>query len=123
MSSIGLASVDTYAEVLKKLLARAKNVKPTASIEPALVASDFGDTVGNIGKQSDGASVAKSQAHYAAIETACRNIFYDLLVRSFAHASDASLLMIDQGINNYRRIILQRNLEFTRHCFHLVGPR
>ena len=81
MSSHGIASVDTYSTAIKNLLDRARDLKPTLGIEPALSASDFAGGIEEIGKLSDGPFIANSQAHYAAIETACRNIFYDLLVR------------------------------------------
>lgn len=84
MSSHGIASVDTYSAAMKNLLDRARCLKMEPGIEPPLSASDFAGEVEEIGKLSGGSFIANSQAHYAAIETACRNIFYDLLVRPFA---------------------------------------
>lgn len=72
--------MDTYAAAIVELLDRARVVKPNTHIEPALTASDFGGGIEEIGQLSNDSFVANSQAHYAAIETACRNIFYDLLV-------------------------------------------
>ena len=80
MSSNGVTSVDTYTAAIVELLDRARVVKTDACIEPALTASDFGGGIEEIGRLSNDSFVANSQAHYAAIETACRNIFYDLLV-------------------------------------------
>lgn len=81
MSSDGIASVHTYSVAFNTLLNRARSVKVNPSIEPALNASDFAGAIDEIGKLSNGSFLANSQAHYAAIETACRNIFYGLLVR------------------------------------------
>lgn len=83
MSSDGIASVHTYSVAIENLLERARNVKVNPSIEPALNASDFAGDIEEFGKLSNGSFLANNQAHYAAIETACRNIFYDLLVRGF----------------------------------------
>lgn len=83
MSSDGIASVHTYSVAISNLLDKARHVKVNPIIEPALNASDFAGGIEDIGKLSDGSFLANGQAHYAAIETACRNIFYDLLVRRF----------------------------------------
>lgn len=84
MSSDGIASVQTYSVAIKSLLDRARNVKVNPGIEPALNALDFAGDIEDIGKLSNGSFLANNQAHYAAIETACRNIFYDLLVSGFS---------------------------------------
>jgi hypothetical protein len=81
MSSNGIASVDTYTHAIEKLLDRARQIKPHNGSEPALTATDFGGGIEEIGKLSNNSFITNSQAHYAAIETACRNIFYNLLVR------------------------------------------
>lgn len=80
MSSHGITSVDTYSVAIRKLLDRARDLKVISGIEPALSVSDFAGGIEEIGKLSNGSFISNSQAHYAAIETACRNIFYDLLV-------------------------------------------
>ena len=77
MSSVGIQSVDLVTTVFKKLLTRAQDIKPTGGVEPALTTQDFEGGIEEIGQQSRGSINLK----YAAIETACRNIFYDLLVR------------------------------------------
>ena len=81
MSSKGIASVDSYAHAIEKLLERAHQIKPQNGPEPALSAADFGEMIEEIGKLSNNSFISNSQAHYAAIETACRNTFYNLLVR------------------------------------------
>ncbi|KAL2048679.1 hypothetical protein N7G274_000591 [Stereocaulon virgatum] len=75
MSSVGIESVDHVTTVFKKLLTRARDIKPTGGIEPALTTQDFEGGIEEIRKHSRGSINLK----YAAIETACRNIFYDLL--------------------------------------------
>ena len=62
-------------------------MKSKDSIEPALTIDDFQGQIEEIGNLYHGPSQENStlkehnkQAHYAAIETAFRNIFYDLMV-------------------------------------------
>ena len=76
MSGAGVSSVDNATTAIKGLLAKAQDVKPDGGVEPALTSLEFDGGIEEIGKQ-DGAS----NKDYAAIETACRNIFYALLVR------------------------------------------
>ncbi|CAD6566354.1 MAG: hypothetical protein ASARMPREDX12_008198 [Alectoria sarmentosa] len=74
MSSAGVSSVDSSTIAMKGLLAKAQEVKPDGGVEPALTTQDFEGGVEEIGKQN-----VASNKDYAAIETACRNIFYALL--------------------------------------------
>ena len=80
MSSAGISSVERYTAFIRELLRKAQAVKPNADIEPALEASDFGEGIAQIIWVSDGSVTKSNQAHYAAIETAFRNIFYESLV-------------------------------------------
>ena len=80
MSSDGISSVEAYTAALRKLLSRAKSVKASGGIEPALTASDFEDGIEELAKLLENGTTAYNQTHFAAIETACRNLFYDLLV-------------------------------------------
>lgn len=75
MSSAGVASADECTNVIKKLLFKANDVKPDGAIEPALTVSSCRGEFEEIQKLSQGGS----NRSYAAIETACRNIFYNLL--------------------------------------------
>ena len=77
MCSAGIESVNDFTASFKRLLASARDVKPNGGIEPALTTADFEGEIEAIGQKSQGAP----NREYAAIETACRNIFYDLLVR------------------------------------------
>lgn len=78
MCSARLESVSDFTASFKRLLASARDVKPNGGIEPALTTADFKGGIKAIGQKSQGSP----NREYAAIETACRNIFYDLLVRS-----------------------------------------
>lgn len=80
MSSVGISSVEKYTACIRELLRRAQAVKPNGDIEPALVASDFEDGIAQLSSVVDGSITKSNQAHYAAIETAFRNIFYESLV-------------------------------------------
>lgn len=82
MSGHGIVSVDACSVAIKKMLDKACNTEVDLSIEPALSSSDLSTYIEGIGKLSGGSFTAGSQAHFAAIETACRNIFYGLLVIS-----------------------------------------
>ncbi|KAI4120776.1 MAG: hypothetical protein LQ338_006773 [Usnochroma carphineum] len=79
MSSAGISSVDAFAGSLTELLDRSREVKPNGGIEPALTSVTFNGDVQNITKRAEHGNSATTQDHYAALETACRNIFYKLL--------------------------------------------
>ena len=75
MSSEDVQSVDDFTSTIHKLLARARHLKPEGGVEPVLTTQDFGPDLHEIKNHSCGLS----NRNYAAIETACRNIFYALL--------------------------------------------
>ena len=77
MASNEVTSVKAMAEVLQGLLQRARDMKPMNEMEPPLLPSDFDDTAFDR-FSTPGIS---QQAQFAAIETAFRDIFYNLLVR------------------------------------------
>ncbi|KAL8723725.1 MAG: hypothetical protein Q9225_000020 [Loekoesia sp. 1 TL-2023] len=79
MSSAGIGSVDGFTESLRGLLERSRKIKPTGGIEPALTSASFDGDLEIISGRGEGGVTANAQDHYAALETACRNIFYDLL--------------------------------------------
>lgn len=111
MSSDGISSVDTYSRAIEKLLEKARQIKPHNGSEPALVATDFGGLIEEVGELSNKCFITNSQAHYAAIETACRNIFYDLLVRSCIPRPLRWLTSL--GVDHCRGPFFKRDLEFT----------
>ncbi|KAL8661937.1 MAG: hypothetical protein Q9202_005138 [Teloschistes flavicans] len=79
MANLRIASVDRLTTSLRELLARAKGIKPDGGIEPALTATSLGGDVETLKKQAEGGVTVNPQDHYAALETACRTIFYELL--------------------------------------------
>lgn len=76
MSSGGVGSVDDFSIAIRKLLARAQEIKLDGGVEPTLTTQDFGGDIEIMGKWG-----GLPSKNYAAIETACRNLFYHLLVR------------------------------------------
>lgn len=76
MSSAGISSVYNFTTAIRGLLAKAQKVKPDGGVEPALTTQELEGGVDKIGKHN-----GATNKDYAAIETACRNIFYALLVR------------------------------------------
>ncbi len=95
MSSAGIDFVDSFTVAIKKLLMTAKDVQSNGGIEPAITSQDLGEGIREVEQQSPGATNPK----YAAIETACRKIFYDLLVSP--HAQYKGLKLNLQGLNIY----------------------
>ncbi|KAI9715180.1 MAG: hypothetical protein M1812_006159 [Candelaria pacifica] len=85
MSSDGVEAVQELTAAIQDLLDLAHAAKPSHDIEPPLAISDFGGDIERIGSpkthQSHDPVRAErdKQAQYAAIETAFRNLFYDLL--------------------------------------------
>lgn len=78
MASAGFEFVDEFTSVIKKLLTRARAIKSDGGIEPALTAQNLAEGL----KELEQKLLGSVNHKYAAIETACRNIFYHLLVRS-----------------------------------------
>ena len=83
MSSAQIYSVESFTTIIRGLLAKAQTIKPNGGVEPALATQDFEGGIEEFSRQ-DG-TVNKD---YAAIETACRNIFYALLVRFPTRCND-----------------------------------
>ncbi|KAL8871270.1 MAG: hypothetical protein Q9174_002863 [Haloplaca sp. 1 TL-2023] len=79
MANVGLGSVDALTVALEDLLKKAEEIKPDGGIEPALTSTSFNGDVEAITKRAEGGILTNPQDHYAALETACRNIFYQLL--------------------------------------------
>ncbi|KAL8849101.1 MAG: hypothetical protein Q9221_005905 [Calogaya cf. arnoldii] len=79
MSSASILSVDKLTTSLRKLLERSNELKPDGGIEPPLTSTSLSGDVETIIRRAEGGIATNTQDHYAALETACRNIFYDLL--------------------------------------------
>lgn len=104
MSSVGVSSVEEYTSGIRKLLAKAQEVKPDRGLEPALITQDFEGGVEEIGKHN-----GAFNKEYAAIETACRNIFYALLVRLSKNGQSRSIA------DNPRQQHQLRNLRLVKY--------
>lgn len=85
MSGTGVLSVQSYTAAFEKLLTTANRVKRTPDIEPALTAGDFDGQIEEAESLGSTLKANSKQAQYASIETAFRNIFYDLLAGAPAH--------------------------------------
>ena len=100
MSSAGVSSVDDFTTKIRHLLAKAQKIKPDGGVEPALTTQELGESIEEFGTRN-----TVSNKDYAAIETACRNIFYALLV-SLSRESQSRQKLTYQGININRRLFL-----------------
>jgi THO complex subunit 1 len=81
MSDADIKSVKAYKELVRSLLAKAAQVKPAGQVEPPLTEVNLSDTIWRArGKDEVGLKEQAQQAHYAAVETAFREKFYELLV-------------------------------------------
>lgn len=112
MLSSEVASVSNYRYTLQELLSKARNAKPHGGIEPAIAPSDFNGAIELLGRRPGSKSVINPQSHYAAIETACRDTFYALVV------SPVRIVMPYQyakrvGFNACGGYSVQRSVEFT----------
>ncbi|KAL6718435.1 hypothetical protein ACLMJK_004525 [Lecanora helva] len=75
MPSAPVRSVDDYTKAIRKLLAKARKIKAEGGVEPVLTTQDFGSDFDEIKTLSR----PPLNRNYAAIETACRSIFYESL--------------------------------------------
>ena len=82
MSITDVSPVDEYSVAIRAALARAREAKPPRKIDPILASPDLEECIGII--ESTGSTsvltYGEARTSYAAIETACRDIFYNLLV-------------------------------------------
>ena len=85
MSITDIIPVDEYTVAIKGALAKARETKPLGEIDPALTSQDLEECIQNIFSASrKGLSTSgEARTNYAAIETACRDIFYNLLVSCY----------------------------------------
>lgn len=99
MADADVESVKIYRQLVHDLLARAAKVKPGNQVEPPLTEADLGGSIWRIPRPEGGAETGQNQqANYAAVETAFREKFYELLVSSLclAHVQSASTLLLMQ---------------------------
>ncbi|CRG92773.1 THO complex subunit 1 [Talaromyces islandicus] len=77
MSNDTIESVIAYRDLVRELLAKAAEIKQSDDVEPPLMEADLGDDASRIRLKSD--TEANKQHKYAAVETAFREKFYELL--------------------------------------------
>ena len=80
MPSADVEDVANYSDALHTLLRAARQVKPTKAIEPPLTYADLAEEIRGVLPNIDTLASRDGHSQYAALETAFRNIFYDLLV-------------------------------------------
>lgn len=83
-----LPSVDAFTKILRDLLLEVSDVGIQGGLAQPLEKNFLGDRIGRIGEASGRSISPTLQAQHAAIETASRNILYDLTVsrlRSRSH--------------------------------------
>jgi THO complex subunit 1 len=82
MAGHAVQAVDVFTGILKELLQRAEEAKPTDTVEPPLNKADFEDILERVEATcfpAAGTLEQRKQKH-AAIDTAIRNKFNELLV-------------------------------------------
>lgn len=78
MSNDTMESVIAHRDLVRDLLAKAAEIKQSDDVEPPLMEADLGDYMSRIRVKSDNET---NKSHkYAAVETAFREKFYELLV-------------------------------------------
>ena len=82
MSITEVAPVDEYSVAINDALARARKSKPLGEIDPPLASDIIEECIESLADVNRNNELANNhgKSSYAVIETACRNIFYDLLV-------------------------------------------
>lgn len=81
MEGANIQSVQSYRTLVRELLQKAAESKQDLDIEPPLTETDLGDTLSPVQKiREEVAGGQNQQAQYAAVETAFREKFYNLLV-------------------------------------------
>lgn len=107
-----IESVQVYRRLIESLLAKAEELKPDKQIEPPLTETDIGDSTWRI--EGSDANVLKrenQQTNYAAVETAFREKFYDLLVgHKVGYVYYIEALTAHVGYNIYRRSFFCTNM-------------
>ena len=80
MAPAVISSVDKFTQILRELLSLANDARSKDNKSQSLDKQRFGNLIDHIGGTSGSKFVPTLQAQYAAIETASRNILYDLIV-------------------------------------------
>lgn len=83
MAGENIQSVQSYRALVRELLEKAAETKQDLDIEPPLTESDLRETLSQLPRIAEEVPGGQNQqAQYAAVETAFREKFYDLLVWS-----------------------------------------
>lgn len=86
MADNGVAAVDEFVELMEEMLEQAHEIKQTSTVEPPLHKSDLAGFYGRM--SSIFSSSVPSDFSKRTIETAVRQIFYNLLVSSSSVRAD-----------------------------------
>lgn len=82
MAPAMISSVDKFTEILRELLSLANEARSKGNKSQPLDKQHFGTLIDHVGGSPGSKFVPTPQAQYAAIETASRNILYDLIVQT-----------------------------------------
>ena len=125
MSSAGVGSVEAYTSTIRKLLAEAQEVKPYGGIEPSLTAHNFGGAIEEIEERKD-----PTNKNYAAIETSCRNIFYELLASTSIEESSFGevwnlfdILSLLSDLGKSRENLLSNSIDYRLTSYRNMRTR
>lgn len=81
MTGENIQSVQSYQALVREILEKAAESRKDWDVEAPLTENDLGETLSQVQKiQEEVAGGQNQQAQYAAVETAFREKFYDLLV-------------------------------------------
>lgn len=81
MSNEEIRVVQVQRKRIETILNKASGLKPDGNIEPPLTEADFGEKIWQLDSEKfNGETSHGEQTSYAAVETAFREKFYDLLV-------------------------------------------
>ncbi|KAL1953543.1 hypothetical protein VTO42DRAFT_2620 [Malbranchea cinnamomea] len=79
MSVDDIPAVHFYRKVVQDLLEKAAEVKESPTIEPPLTEAELGDSIRDILQSRDDTTDNLAQSHFAAVEAAFREKFYELV--------------------------------------------
>lgn len=81
MSVQDIRTVQIYRKIVEELQEKAAELKRTPTIEPPLTEAELGDTIRDtLQRKIESEGNYSPQSHYAAVETAFREKFYELVV-------------------------------------------
>jgi hypothetical protein len=96
MAGEDVRAVKVYRRLVQDLLDKSAQVKRDGGIEPPLTDADLGDAIYQIQQGQEGVIKDQGQqAHYAVVETAFREKFYNLLVSLPAYPAITWMLIMN----------------------------